>query len=233
MAGPQRRSTPKVRRADAPERSGYDKLMADGGTALFGGSFNPIHHGHLIVARAVAERLGVSRTVFVPSAQPPHKRGAGLASAADRLEMARLAVQGEAGFEVSDVEILRSGPSYTFLTVSDYRRALGADGPLFWIIGADTLPELHTWYRIRELVELCRIVTAARPGYEEPDLSSLAQVLSGEQVARLREGILSTPRIDISATGIRQRVREGRSIRYLVPDSVREYIQRGGLYREV
>ncbi|HOB74113.1 MAG TPA: nicotinate (nicotinamide) nucleotide adenylyltransferase [Phycisphaerae bacterium] len=207
--------------------------MADPGIALFGGSFNPIHHGHLIIARAVAERLGVSRMVLVPSALPPHKRASELASAMDRLEMARLAVADEVGLDVSDVEVYREGPSYTFLTVEHYRRLLGPDVPLYWVIGGDTLPELHTWYRISELVEQCRIVTAVRPGYEELDLSPLGRVLSAGQIDRLREGILPTPLIDISATQIRRRIGEGRSIRYLVPEAVREYIESRGLYREL
>ncbi len=205
--------------------------MADGGIALFGGSFNPIHHGHLVVARAAAERLGVTQLVLIPSASPPHKVAEDLAEARDRLCMAWLAVQGEKAVEVNDVEIRRSGPSYTFLTVEAYRQSVGPHVPLFWLIGGDTLPELHTWYRIRELVELCQIVTAVRPGYEQPDLSSLAGVLSGEQVRRLEEAVLPTPRIDISATDIRRRVREGRSIRYLVPEPVGDYIEQRGLYR--
>ncbi len=202
-----------------------------GGVGLFGGSFNPIHVGHLIVARAVAERLGLDRLVLIPSAQPPHKRGDDLADAADRLEMARLAVQGEPGLEVSDVEIRRQGPSYTILTVQSYLDDLGPDAPLCWIIGGDSLPELHTWYRVAELVELCTIVTAARPGYETPDLSPLARVLSDAQIARLRDHVLPTPRIDVAATDIRRRLHAGQSIRYLVPDPVRDYIERNRLYR--
>jgi nicotinate-nucleotide adenylyltransferase len=205
--------------------------MSDTGIALYGGSFNPIHHGHLIVAQAVAERLGVGRLVLIPSASPPHKHGEDLAPAEHRLAMARLAVADDPSFEVSDVEVRRSGPSYSFVTVEEYRRAAGPDVPVFWVIGADTLPELHTWYRIREMAELCRIVTAVRPGYERPDLSPLSRVLSDDRVRQLTEAVLPTPRIDISATDIRQRVRAGKSIRYLVPEPVREYIERQGLYR--
>jgi nicotinate-nucleotide adenylyltransferase len=145
--------------------------------------------------------------------------------------MVRLAVEGEPGLEVSDIELLRSGPSYTFLTVEEFRRSTGPGVPLYWIVGGDTLPELYTWYRIRELVDLCQIVTAVRPGYDAPDLSPLARVLSPGQIAGLRESILPTPRIDISATEIRRRVREGRSIRYLVPEPVREHIEAQRLYR--
>jgi len=206
--------------------------MNQGGVGLYGGSFNPIHHGHLIIARAVAERLGLSRVVFIPSANPPHKSTEGLADATDRLAMARLAIGDEPGFEVSDIEIRRTGPSYTILTVEDFARQVGDGVPLCWMIGGDTLPELHTWHRAGELVDLCRIVTAGRPGFEMADLSVLEPILSVEQIQRLRADILDTPRIDISATDIRRRVAEGHSIRYLVPDPVRAYIDEHGLYRE-
>ncbi|MBP7933025.1 MAG: nicotinate-nucleotide adenylyltransferase [Phycisphaerae bacterium] len=202
-----------------------------GGIALFGGSFNPIHHGHLIIARAVAETLDLARLVLIPSANPPHKIGQDLADAADRLEMVRLAVADEALFEVSDTEIRRRGTSYTILTLEEYRSRLAPGEDLYWIIGGDTISELHTWYRARELVDLCRIVTAVRPGFETPDLSVLQPTLSAGQVERLRQGILQTPRVDISATDVRRRVAEGLSIRFLVPEAVREYIERKDLYR--
>ncbi len=207
------------------------RYMALSGVALYGGSFNPIHHGHLIVARAVAEHLGLARVVLIPAAKPPHKEGQPLADARDRLEMCRLAVAGEPLLEVSDLEFHRDGPSYTFDTVSEFRRRLGAEETLCWIIGADTLPELHLWYRIRELVDRCRIVTAVRPGYDAPDLSPLLEKLSVIQVARLQQDIIATPGIDISATDIRDRVRQGRSIRYLVPEAVCGFIERRQLYR--
>jgi len=205
--------------------------MADDGIILVGGSFNPIHLGHLIVARAVAEQLALARVVFIPSGNPPHKPGNHLADAADRLAMARLAVADESGLEVSDVEIGRSGPSYTILTVEAYRQNLAPGQSLFWLIGSDTLTELHTWHRARELVDMCRIVTAVRPGFESPDLSVLEPTLSPEQVRQLQVDILPTPRIDISATDIRHRIAKGRSIRYLVPDTIREYIENHRLYR--
>jgi len=204
--------------------------MTHGAIGLFGGSFNPVHHGHLIVARAVAERLSLDKVILIPSASPPHKPNETLADAHHRLAMARLAVTDEAGLEVDDIEIRRSGPSYTILTVQAYRERLGSDRELVWIIGGDTLPELATWYRAGELVDLCRMVTAVRPGFEAPDLSSLEKILTSHQITRLKGDILETPRIDISATEIRQRVAQGRSIRYLVPDPVRTYILDHKLY---
>ncbi|MBI4581118.1 MAG: nicotinate-nucleotide adenylyltransferase [Planctomycetes bacterium] len=201
------------------------------GIALFGGTFDPIHHGHLIAARAVVEQLDYERAVFIPAPNPPHKVGQGLTDAADRLEMARLAVAGEPRFDVSDIEIRRCGLSYTILTVQAYRDTVAPAVPLAWIVGSDSLPELHTWYRVADLVELCRIVTAARPGYEPSDLTALQSRLSDPQIERLRRDILTTPRIDISSTDVRRRVHQGLSIRYLVPDAVADHIQSRGLYR--
>ena len=199
--------------------------------ALFGGSFNPIHIGHLIVARAVAEHLQASRMVWIPSRHPPHKNDGRLADAADRLEMVRLAIADEPGFEVSDIELKRDGPSYSYLTIQAFTETLGPDASLYWVIGGDTLPDLYTWYHISDLVDLCRVVTAVRPGFETPDLSQLESVLSPQQVEKLHERILPTPRIDIAATTIRERIAQGRSIRYLVPEAVHGYIEERGLYR--
>ncbi len=196
---------------------------------LFGGSFNPIHNGHLIVGRAAAELLSATRLIFIPSPNPPHKAGLPLADANDRLEMVRLAIAGEAIFDCSGIEIERSGPSYTVLTI-EQARGLYPGCELVWLIGADSLAELHAWHRVEELVDLCRIVTVVRPGFEKPDLSGLARVLRPEQLRRLVAYTLATPSIDISATEVRRRVAEGRSIRYLVPEPVGEYISRRGLY---
>jgi nicotinate-nucleotide adenylyltransferase len=209
--------------------SGY---VSHASVALFGGSFNPIHIGHLISARAIAEHMDLARIIIIPAAYPPHKWSHELADARHRLEMARLAVAGESHLEVSDIELLQAGMNYAIRSVEEFRRILGPDVRLHWIIGGDTLLPLRTWHRVREMVDMCRIITAIRPGFDAPDLSPLLEVLTPQQVARIREGIIPTPRIDISATEIRWRVREGRSIRYLVPEPVREYILDHGLYRK-
>lgn len=198
---------------------------------LFGGSFNPIHTGHLVASRAVAEHLHLEKVYLLPAAVPPHRTPKSLALPQHRLAMARLAVEGEGLFEVSDFEIRQAGPSYTVLTVEEFRRSLGEAAELFWVIGADSLGELANWYQSERLVDLCQIVTAARPGWEAPDLATLARRLRPDQVEKLRAGILQTPRIDISASEIRRRVAAGQSIRYLVPDAVADYIAAEGLYR--
>jgi nicotinate-nucleotide adenylyltransferase len=201
------------------------------GIGLYGGSFNPIHNGHLIVARAVAERLQLDRVILLPSARPPHKVDHKLLDANHRAEMVRLAITGEPLFEFSDYDLTRDGPSYTIDTVTHFGELLGPHVELHWIIGADSLAELTTWYRVPDLVDACRIVTAARPGWDTIDWTPLRTVLSEIQIAALQAGVLQTPRIDISSTDIRRRVREGQSIRYLVPDAVREFIETQVLYR--
>ncbi len=198
---------------------------------LFGGSFNPIHHGHLIVCRAVAERLRCARTFLIPSARPPHKPERVLPPAADRVAMCRLATQDDPAFEVSDWETRQSGPNYTLHTVEHFARELGSGAALHWLIGMDSLHELAAWYRAAELVEACTIVTAARPGFDPPARSTLAACFAPPQVDKLLAHIVDSPRIDIASTDIRSRVSAGLSIRYLVPEAVRQYIAERGLYR--
>lgn len=201
------------------------------GVLLFGGSFNPIHHAHLIVSRAVAERLEASRVVLIPGASPPHKDRGQLAPAEARLELCRLAVQGDPLFDVSDWELRQPGPNYSLLTVRHFRQALPADAEIFWLIGSDSLAELHTWHRVPDLLKECTIVTVGRRGTTEPDLSRLATMITPAQLERLQAHVLETPLIEISATDIRARVQAGRSIRYLVPAAVADAIERRGLYR--
>lgn len=202
------------------------------GTLLFGGSFDPIHHGHLIVARSVAEQLGVARVVLIPSARPPHKQHVALAPAGQRLAMCRLAVAGDGLFEVSDWELGQHGLNYTLHTVRHFRGVRGPDEALYWLIGLDSLVDLPTWFRVGELADACTLVTAARPGVPCPDLSAaLGAQLTAEQIERIGRHILPTPLIEISATEIRARARAGRSIRYLTPEAVANYIAARGLYR--
>ncbi len=199
---------------------------------LFGGSFDPIHHGHLIVARAVAEQVGLDRILLLPSATPPHKRAEALIAPHHRAEMVRLAIRDEPLFDLSDHDLARTGPTYTVQTVSFFRQQLGPTVRLAWIIGADSLAELHTWYQVADLADACDLLTAARPGWERPDLSVLKAAIGPQRLARIEARILSTPRIDISSTDIRARVRAGRSVRYLVPAPVADYMERHHLYAD-
>lgn len=197
---------------------------------LYGGSFNPIHVGHLIVARSVAEQLALERVDFLPSAAPPHKRPLDLIAAEHRATMVRLAIAGEACFAASDIDLVRPGPTFTIDTIRQWKSAHPDCEPV-WIIGGDSLVELPTWRDAGQLVDECRIVTATRPLECDLDWLPIEKALGHSRADRLREGVLTTPVIDVSATGIRRRVGEGRSIRYLVPDAVADYIERHGLYR--
>lgn len=197
---------------------------------LFGGSFDPIHNGHLIVSRFVAERLDVVRVVLIPSAFPPHKPNITLAPPLERLEMCRLAVADDRMFDVSDWEMGQPGPNYTLHTVQHFCEISPADTSLYWLLGMDSLVELGTWYRIGELAGACTLVTAARPGYAAPDLSALSTELTREQITHIERHILETPLIDIRATDIRANVAAGRSIHDLVPAAVEAHIRKNRLY---
>jgi nicotinate-nucleotide adenylyltransferase len=202
-----------------------DKLL------LFGGSFNPIHHGHVIVGRFVAEYLECARVILVPSATPPHKQDQPLAPAADRLAMCRLAVGDDPQFKVSDWELQQEGPSYTLRTVQHFQvTRSGMFSEILWLIGMDSLEDLVSWHRVAELVDACTIVTAARPGFAPPERSELAERFSVRQIDKLLTHVVEGPQIDIAGTDIRARVRAGRSIRYLVAEAVRDHIQQHGLY---
>jgi nicotinate-nucleotide adenylyltransferase len=199
---------------------------------MIGGSFDPIHVGHLSVAREVHERLGLDQMVFVPAGQPPHKLDKRLADAGHRLAMVRLAIAGDPDLTVSQVDVDRPGPCYSVDTVRLLRDRLqsawGAEIEIYFTIGADSLIELPTWYQPRELLRLCTVVAVGRPGYDA-NLRELERLLPG--APPILYLALHTP-VDVSSTDIRQRVAEGRSIHGLVPEAVERYIHAHGLYRD-
>jgi nicotinate-nucleotide adenylyltransferase len=200
------------------------KLSGKLGSKLcLGGSFNPIHLGHLICARAAAEAVGATGVVLIPSAIPPHKQGdPNLASAEDRLKMCRLAIEGVEGFEVDDREIRCGGASYTIATV----RELKSEGwqKVAWLIGSDMLATLPTWREPAELLAEAHFVIMARPG-SEMDWNTLPK-----ELAALEKQVVTVPQIDISATEIRRRIKVGQAIDFLTPPAVVDYIRAGKLY---
>jgi nicotinate-nucleotide adenylyltransferase len=198
--------------------------------ALYGGTFNPIHMAHLVLAETACDVLGLKEVIFIPSKIPPHKQKRVLAPATARERMVRLAVEDNPRFTVSDIELKRRGPSYTIDTVNAFRRRVGARYEIMFLIGGDTVGELHKWHRIDELVKSCLFVPLSRPGVVLPTVDQLARKLGEKEARGILDRMIEMPRLDISASDIRSRVAEGRSIRYLVPDVVATCIAADGLY---
>jgi len=187
---------------------------------LFGGTFDPPHLGHLVLAEWARARLGLDRVVFMPAGTPPHKRGRRLTDAAHRLAMTRLAVRGNPAFSVSGLEARRVGPSFTVDTLQHFHaRQPGAR--LYLLMGADSLADFPSWRGPGEIARLATLVVAARPGPADPAQGA---------VARGRVVMLDNPLVAISSSALRSRARAGRSLRYLVPDAVAAYVARHGLY---
>ena len=192
---------------------------------VLGGTFDPVHAGHLAAAKAAMDCAALDRVLFVPASQPPH-RGPAAANAQQRLEMCTLAIAGEPRFAASDVELNRAGPSYTVDTLSDLRR-LNPDQELFLILGWDAARLFPTWHRPDEVRALASIVVVARPGSEAPSEADLEPVgLGGDGVS-----ICLEPTPDISASEIRSAVAAGESIAGKVPVAVEQYIGAHRLYR--
>jgi len=184
----------------------------------------------LIVAQEVRDRLGLAKVVLVPARIQPHKPPVELADPEHRLAMVRLAANGDPGLDVSDIELRREGPSYTIDTVRQMREA-APDDEFYFIIGSDTISELPAWKEARGLAELCRFVVVNRPGWRVDELRTLESVI-GEAAVRDMEALrVETPPLAISSTDIRRRIQEGRPIRYMVPPSVTDYIERHAVYR--
>lgn len=185
---------------------------------VLGGTFDPPHVAHLIVASDVFSALRLDRLLFVPAAVPPHKLGAVRASPELRLEMVRAAIQNDPRFEVDDLELRREGASYTVDTLRELRERL-PDAQLFFVVGVDQLREFHTWREPEQVAALARLAVVSREG-EDPAPGSPYPVHP-----------VRVTRVDLSATEVRRRIRAGEPIRYLVPDAVREIIERERLYR--
>ena len=184
---------------------------------LFGGTFDPVHAGHLIIAQSVLEELGLDTVLFIPSAHPPHKQSDIMFSPEERFSMLARAIQGNPRFRVSDIEMNRQGPSYTIDTIREIKSTLSADTALSFIIGRDNLFEISAWKEPFAIIGECRIIVADRPvGAADPIPDWLA-----DNIALVR-----VPLIEISSSDIRARIRTGRSIRYLVPDAVHDMIVR-------
>jgi len=200
---------------------------------LFGGSFDPVHLGHLIAAEAAREQAGLDRVLFMPACVPPHKQSTRLASAADRLTMLELAVGGNDAFEVSAAEIDRGGVSYTVETVEWLHRERPRD-TLLLLLGPDALAEFPRWHRPERIVELAELLPVERDTLDDVASAadaSLAELLGEAPLGRLIERRVRSTAIGIRSTELRADIAAGRSIRYRVPAAVKAFIHSHGLYR--
>ncbi len=196
---------------------------------IFGGTFDPIHMGHLIVAETIMDEFHLDKVVFIPAAVPPHKLDKQISPAKHRYMMTMLATCSNPRFQVSDMEMHRQGPSYSRDTLAQLIEEHGRDTEFYFIVGADSVENLHTWNRIDELLTMCHFIGASRPGCM-PDMEKIAQ-----RFGPLAEKIhcLETPELEISSTEIRHRVGQKRTIRYIVPETVEQYIYKEKLYLDM
>lgn len=196
-------------------------------TGIMGGTFDPIHYGHLLAAEECRRRLDIDRIVFVPAGSPPHKTERRVTPAEDRYAMTLLATAGVPEFSVSRMEIERKRPTHTVDTLREFIARGTPPGDLFFITGLDALLSIETWVDYMLLPTLCTLVTATRPGYDVQGLDSLPE--------RIRDNLrlVEIPEFAISSTEIRRRAGDGRGVRFLVPRLVEAYIESAGLYRNV
>lgn len=207
--------------------------------AMLGGTFDPVHHGHLRTAVELRDRLGCDQLRLIPCYRPPHREAPSIA-AEQRLAMVELAIAGEPGLRVDDRELKRDQPSYSIDTLASLRRELGPECGLVMVIGTDALLGLQRWHRWQELLQLAHIVVVRRPGWQLGADHPLAAWVDAHQVDTV-EALRQTPcgrllwlqltPLAISATQIREEIQAGRTPRYLLPDAVLSYIEQHGLYR--
>jgi nicotinate-nucleotide adenylyltransferase len=232
LSPPTGKTTGRGEKARRPRRIG-----------IYGGTFNPVHLAHLLLAEEIRERFRLDRVLFIPSGEPPHKGGR-FPEGQQRLEMVRIAIEGNGNFRALDLEVRRQGPSYTIETLRALHRRHGGRARFFFLIGMDALQEIETWHEAESLAGLTSFISFPRPGYplEHPSGYLPASWKAGRPVAtakgisrfpltgRTSLFLVETFTVPVSATDIRERVRRGRSIRYLVPAGVERYIRKHGLY---
>jgi nicotinate-nucleotide adenylyltransferase len=196
---------------------------------IMGGTFDPIHYGHLVTAEAARDEFNLDKVVFVPSGNPPHKKDKPISPGTDRFLMTVLATSNNPYFEVSDMELKREGYTYTVDTLRDFIEIYGGGAHLYFITGADAVMEIITWKDVSTILKLCRIVSAYRPGSDINKFRSMVGEL--ERVYRSKVHLIEVPALAISSTEIRRRVSNNITIKYLLPGKVEKYIQQKGLYR--
>jgi nicotinate-nucleotide adenylyltransferase len=194
---------------------------------ILGGTFDPIHFAHLIIAEEARACLRLDQVVFIPAGQPPHKQGKEITPSEHRVAMVQLAIASNPRFVLSRLDVDRAGPCYSVDTVELLKRDLEADSEVYFVLGLDSLAELPTWHNPARLIELCRLAVIQRPGFHV-DLEQLEHILPG---LRARLTLIGAPEMGISSRDIQHRVRVGLPIKYQLPEAVESYIYQHGLYR--
>lgn len=209
------------------QRSGRDETIGKKKIGLMGGTFNPIHYGHLLIAENAYEQFQLDEVIFLPTGQSPHKDVRHILEAKERMEMIRLAISDNVHFSCSDYEIRKGGVSYTYLTLQAfYEQAVGKE--LFFIMGADSLAYFDSWMRPDEISRMCTILAAVRDGLNREELILIRKCLQEKYGTRI--GFISTPNFSVSSRMIRERISNRQSIRYLVPDTVEQYLNEHAVY---
>ncbi len=206
--------------------SGLTKIMTKTPIGVFGGTFDPPHYGHLVIAEEARARLGLRRVIFLPAGKPPHKPDRVISPVAHRLAMVLLAIAGNPGFRLSRLDVDRPGPCFTAELLEMLQAELGPTADLHFIVGMDSLGDFLTWHEPARVLRAARLVAATRPGYT-CDLSEMEDAIPG---ATSRIILLEAPALEISSTELQARVRAGLPIRYQAPEAVARYIRQHGLY---
>lgn len=197
---------------------------------LFGGTFDPIHSGHIKVAEFAFDYIGGDELVFVVAKRSPHKDDFASVDGGFRLAMVELAVSGKNNFRVSDCELNRGAPSYTIDTVLSFIEDYGPETEFYWLVGADMVKDLPRWHEIGQLLDLCNVCVMYRGGFVEPDFSGFFD-LGANRVEKLKKNVICTPLIDVSSTEVRLKLACGEDLRGILCPSVLDYIEKNGLYR--
>ncbi len=198
--------------------------------ALFGGTFDPIHRGHIITASEAVDRVGIDELIFVPTRRSPLKIFLPRAGDDDRLKMISLAIGGNKKFKVSDYELKKTSPCYTLETVRHFQKQYGDDAVIYWLAGADIVDELPLWYGAAELIDECNLTIMSRPGSAQVDFSKFEDIWGAGRIRKLQQNVIETSLVDISSAEIRSRLAAGEDASDMLDARVAEYIFEHGLY---
>ena len=205
--------------------------MAEISKILFGGSFDPIHNGHLQVAHYAIKQFKADEVIFIPAKQSPLKKQPPNVNDHDRIEMVKIATKGCEGFKVSRFDCNRPAPSYSIDTIKYFKELFNDNVKLLWIIGADVVGELKDWYKIEEIFELCEMAIVHRASFPLPDFDDITNTFGQEIAHKLQMNIIEMPAVDLSSTEVRRKIKSGQNFKNMLPIGVHDYIIEHGLYR--